>query len=173
MRLLSCILALFHALGIFHRLDPFLLSKARSQYNNFLRKFPYRYLLFLLLCLILHVLLFYSDYTRKFRNTSTTYTFETWSQRFGFDANYNFKLGGYDLLVGAGSILPKIWGDPFNGEVNLPSLNTYSRLNIPLNEIFNSPEKRTMDRTRIKSFSLFLKVVTSPVTIFLDGLKLN
>ncbi len=48
----------------------------------------------------------------------------------------------------------------------------WNNIFISLNEIFNSPEKRTMDITRIKSFSLFLKDVTSPVTIYLDDLKL-
>ncbi len=60
--------------------------------------------------------------------------------------------------------------DRFNRELLLqPGWNNIS---ISLNEIFNSPEKRTMDIARIKSFSLFLKDVTSPVTIFLDDLKL-
>lgn len=60
--------------------------------------------------------------------------------------------------------------DRFNRELLLqPGWNNIS---ISLNEIFNSPEKRTMNIARIKSFSLFLKDVTSPVTIFLDDLKL-
>jgi len=60
--------------------------------------------------------------------------------------------------------------DRFNRELLLqPGWNNIS---IPLNEIFNSPEKRTMNLVRIKSFSLFFKDVTSPVTIFLDDLKL-
>lgn len=61
--------------------------------------------------------------------------------------------------------------DRFNRELLLQP--GWNNIFISLNEIFNSPEKRTMDRTRIKSFSLFLKDVTSPVTIFLDGLELN
>ena len=60
--------------------------------------------------------------------------------------------------------------DRFNRELLLQP--GWNNVFISLNEIFNSPEKRTMDRTRIKSFSLFLKDVTSPVTIFLDDLKL-
>jgi len=60
--------------------------------------------------------------------------------------------------------------DRFNRELLLQP--GWNNIFISLNEIFNSPEKRTMDRTRIKSFSLFLKDVTSPVTIFLDDLKL-
>ena len=60
--------------------------------------------------------------------------------------------------------------DRFNRELLLqPGWNNIS---ISLNEIFNSPEKRMMNIARIKSFSLFLKDVTSPVTIFLDDLKL-
>ena len=60
--------------------------------------------------------------------------------------------------------------DRFNRELLLqPGWNNIS---ISLNEIYNSPEKRTMDITKIKSFSLFLKDVTSPVTIFLDDLRL-
>lgn len=60
--------------------------------------------------------------------------------------------------------------DRFNRELLLqPGWNNIS---ISLNEIYNSPEKRTMDITKIKSFSLFLKDVTSPVTIFLDDLSL-
>ena len=60
--------------------------------------------------------------------------------------------------------------DRFNRELLLqPGWNNIS---IFLNEIYNSPEKRTMDITKIKSFSLFLKNVTSPVTIFLDDLRL-
>lgn len=60
--------------------------------------------------------------------------------------------------------------DRFNRELLLQP--GWNNIFISLNEIFNSPEKRTMDRTRIKSFSLFFKDVTSPVTIFLDDLKL-
>lgn len=60
--------------------------------------------------------------------------------------------------------------DRFNRELLLQP--GWNNIFISLNEIFNSPEKRTMDITRIKSFSLFLKDVTSPVTIFLDNLKL-
>jgi hypothetical protein len=85
----------------------------------------------------LHVLLYYSDYTRKFKDTFTSYTFETWSQRFGFDANYNFLIGSNELLIGASALLPKIWGDPFVNELSLPSLNSYGRLNMPFGDIFN------------------------------------
>jgi hypothetical protein len=85
----------------------------------------------------LHILLYYSDYTRKFKSTITTYTFETWSERFGFDADYNFLIGRNNLLVGASALLPNIWGDPFKDGVSLPALNTYGKLNMPIGEIFN------------------------------------
>lgn len=60
--------------------------------------------------------------------------------------------------------------DRFNRELLLQP--GWNNIFISLNEIFNSPEKRTMDIARIKSFSLFLKDVTSPVTIYIDDLKL-
>jgi len=85
----------------------------------------------------LHVSLFYSDYTRKFKDTFTTYAFETWSERLGFDANYNFLIGENELVAGVSALLPRIWGDPFNGDLSLPSLNSYGRLSIPFNEIIN------------------------------------
>lgn len=82
----------------------------------------------------LHILFYYSNYLRKFKDTFTTYTFETFSERFGFDANYNFVMGRSELLIGAGTMLPKIYGDPFKKEVTIPALNTYGKLNIPFSE---------------------------------------
>ncbi|MCK4559384.1 MAG: TonB-dependent receptor [Calditrichia bacterium] len=82
----------------------------------------------------LHILFYYSNYSRKFKDNFTTYTFETFSERFGFDANYNFVMGRSELLIGASTMLPKIYGDPFKKEVTIPALNTYGKLNIPLSE---------------------------------------
>ncbi len=82
----------------------------------------------------LHILFYYSNYSRKFKDTFTTYTFETFSERFGFDANYNFVMGRSELLIGASTMLPKIYGDPFKKEVTIPALNTYGKLNIPFSE---------------------------------------
>lgn len=82
----------------------------------------------------LHILFYYSNYSRKFKDNFTTYTFETFSERFGFDANYNFVMGRSELLIGASTMLPKIYGDPFKKEVIIPALNTYGKLNIPLSE---------------------------------------
>jgi len=84
----------------------------------------------------LHGIIYYTDYTRKFKDTFTTYTFETWSRRFGFDVNYNFIFSGNELLVGVSSQLPKIWGDPFRENVNVTSLTTYARLCLPVGDIF-------------------------------------
>jgi outer membrane cobalamin receptor len=82
----------------------------------------------------LHILFYYSNYSRKFKDNFTTYTFETFSERFGFDANYNFVMGRSELLIGASTMLPKIYGDPFKKEVTIPALNTYGKLNIPFSE---------------------------------------
>jgi outer membrane cobalamin receptor len=82
----------------------------------------------------LHVLFYYSDYTRKFKDTFSTYTFETWSQRFGIDANYNLDIGKSELLLGSSVLLPKIWGDPFKDTVTSSVLNTYGKLNIPFSD---------------------------------------
>jgi outer membrane cobalamin receptor len=82
----------------------------------------------------LHILFYYSNYSRKFKDNFTTYTFETFSERFGFDANYNFVMGRSELLIGASTMLPKIYGDPFKKEITIPALNTYGKLNIPLSE---------------------------------------
>ncbi len=82
----------------------------------------------------LHILFYYSNYLRKFKDTFTTYSFETFSERFGFDANYNFAMGRSELLIGASTMLPKIYGDPFKKEVTIPALNTYGKLNIPFSD---------------------------------------
>jgi hypothetical protein len=82
----------------------------------------------------LHVLFYYSDYTRKFRDTFSNYTFETWSERLGIDANYNLQIGMNELLLGASVLMPKIWGDPFQGTVTSSVVNTYGKINLPLSD---------------------------------------
>ena len=43
-------------------------------------------------------------------------------------------MGRSELLIGASTMLPKIYGDPFKKEVIIPALNTYGKLNIPFSE---------------------------------------
>ena len=113
----------------------------------------------------LHVLLYYSDYTRKFKNTFSTYTFETWSQRFGVDANYNFLIGEAELLVGAGALLPEVWGDPFDGDLGMPSFNSYGRLNMPVGDILNF--RAAIQLAYIKDYDLSI-LPTLGTDIFID-----
>jgi hypothetical protein len=82
----------------------------------------------------LHILLYYSNYLRKFKDTFSTYAFEALSEKFGIDANYNFILEGNELLVGMSTLFPKIWGDPFRDAITFSVLNAYGKLNIPLSE---------------------------------------
>ena len=119
----------------------------------------------------LHVLLYYSNYTRKFKDTFTTYAFETWSQRFGLDANYNFLIGKNELLVGASALLPKIWGDPFNDGVTLPALNGYSKLNIPFGELFNF--RAGLQLSFIKDYDLQLLPTLGVDLIFSENQNLS
>jgi len=63
------------------------------------------------------------------------------------------------------------YNDRFNKEFILtPGWNNKIFL---LKEIFNSPENRKMDKANIKSVSLFLKNISKPITLYLDGLKLS
>ena len=83
------------------------------------------------------LLFYYSYYLKNFRDPLSSFAFETKSQRFGLDANYNFLVGAYELLLGASTLLPQIWGDPFNRGVNTTILNTYGKINLPFTEFLN------------------------------------
>ena len=85
----------------------------------------------------LHVILFYSNYTRKFKDTFSTYTFETWSERFGIDANYNFQIGQNELIVGTSGLIPQIWGDPFKETVSSSVLTGYGKLTVPFSDLLS------------------------------------
>jgi len=118
----------------------------------------------------LHLLFFYSNYTRKFRDTFTTYTFETFSERFGFDANYNFLMGTNELLIGAGVLLPQFWGNPFKNGVALPTFNTYSKFNIPFSDLlkFRAALQLSLD----KNYGLSVFPTLGTDFIFSDKHKL-
>jgi hypothetical protein len=112
----------------------------------------------------LHVLFSYSNYTRKFRDMFSTYTFETWSERFALDANYNLLFGGNELLLGAGALLPKIWGDPFQETVTSAVLNTYGKITIPLLAIINL--RAGIQLSYIEDYDLqFLPAIGTDITL--------
>jgi len=82
----------------------------------------------------LHLLIYHTWYARKFSDFLSTYTFETKSKRYGIDGNYNFFLGSGELLLGAGILLPQIFGDPFKDQPSIPSFNTYAKMQIPFSD---------------------------------------
>jgi hypothetical protein len=53
-------------------------------------------------------------------------------KRYGFDANYNFNIGGFDFLAGGGSVWNRVWGTGFNKQYFPAFYNTYGKLNIPI-----------------------------------------
>ena len=111
----------------------------------------------------LHTLLYYSNYTRKFKDTFTTYAFETWTRRFGFDVNYNFLLGTNKLLIGMGTLLPTIWGDPFDKKLSVPSFNGYGRLDLPVDN--NITIRPALQLALTKNYNLkFLPALTIDFT---------
>jgi len=80
----------------------------------------------------LHVLLYHSFYGRKLRDNYSDYTIESKSVRYGIDANYNIFLAGSEILLGAGVLYPKVFGDPFPETFIFPSYNVYGRWRLPL-----------------------------------------
>ena len=53
-------------------------------------------------------------------------------KRYGFDANYNFNIGGFDFLAGGGSIWNKVWGTGFKKQYFPTFYNIYGKLSIPI-----------------------------------------
>jgi outer membrane cobalamin receptor len=84
----------------------------------------------------LHILMYHSNYQRKFTNRYSSYTFETKSFRYGLDANYNIFFGRSELLLGAGAIIPRFFGDPFKGKPYIPSQNAYASYRLPVDSLF-------------------------------------
>jgi len=119
----------------------------------------------------LHLLLYYSYYTRKFKDTYSTYTIETFSQRFGFDANYNFLIAGNELLIGASALLPKIWGLPFDDGVDISALNSYGKLNVPLGEILTF--RAGLQLSYIQDYDLQLLPILGADIVFSDNQNLS
>jgi outer membrane cobalamin receptor len=102
----------------------------------------------------LHLLFYYSNYWRKYTETTSNFIFNTYSERYGLDANYNFLFGTNELLVGASTLLSKIWGDPFNGGFTSPALNAYGKLKIPLTS--NMHLRAALQAAYIKDFDISL-----------------
>lgn len=65
-------------------------------------------------------------------NYSQSYHNRYQFKRYGFDANYNFKLGEFDFLAGGGSLWNRVWGTGFNKQYFPIFYNTYGKLIIPL-----------------------------------------
>jgi hypothetical protein len=63
------------------------------------------------------------------------------------------------------------YSDRFNR--TLPLMPGWNDYNISLNEIAFAPQDRTMDLSKIASFSLFLSSLDKPMTLYLDYLRLS
>jgi len=64
---------------------------------------------------------FYSSYHNRYQ-----------FKRYGMDANYNFKVGGFDFLAGGGAIWNKVWGTGFRKQYYPTFYNSYGKLSIPI-----------------------------------------
>jgi hypothetical protein len=80
----------------------------------------------------LHVLFYHSFYSRKYEDTYSSYIFVTKNIRYGLDVNYNLFLSQNELLLGAGTVMPKILGDPFRSNPTISDFNLYAKLRVPL-----------------------------------------
>ncbi len=85
----------------------------------------------------LHLVLFHSTYSRQFRDRYSNYKLETWSGRYGMDANYNLPLGAGEILIGGGAVLPSVSGYAFEQRQKKVSANAYGKLRIPLGSSLN------------------------------------
>ena len=80
-----------------------------------------------------HLSLFNTYSIRRLKDDSNqSYHNRYQFKRYGFDANYNFKIGGFDFLAGGGSIWNKVWGTGFNKQYFPTFYNTYGKLTIPI-----------------------------------------
>jgi len=80
-----------------------------------------------------HLSLFNTYSIRRLKDDSNqSYHNRYQFRRYGFDANYNFKIGGFDFLAGGGSIWNKVWGTGFNKQYFPTFYNTYGKLTIPI-----------------------------------------
>jgi hypothetical protein len=82
----------------------------------------------------LHVLLFNTFSSRKLKDRFSSYQILNKHKRYGIDINYNVFFGKNELLLGAGTILPKVWGTGFITPRKLYSYNVYANLTISLSE---------------------------------------
>ena len=80
----------------------------------------------------LHLLFFHSTYSRQFRDRYSTYKLETWSGRYGIDANYNLPLDSSELLIGGSAVLPSVSGYAFKEKQKKISANAFAKVQISL-----------------------------------------
>jgi hypothetical protein len=82
----------------------------------------------------LHLLIFNTFSSRKFKDRFSSYTILYKHRRYGMDVNYNIFLGKNELLFGTGTILPKVWGTGFTSARKPYSYNAYAHLTYPLSD---------------------------------------
>jgi len=66
------------------------------------------------------------------RSDNSSYHNRYQFKKYGFDANYNFNIGGFDFLAGGGTIWNKVWGTGFNKQYYPTFYNTYGKISIPI-----------------------------------------
>jgi len=80
-----------------------------------------------------HLSLFNTYSIRRLKDDSNQHYHNRYQfKRYGFDANYNFNISGFDFLAGGGSIWNKVWGTGLKKQYFPTFYNIYGKLTIPI-----------------------------------------